>query len=175
MVPDLPPVLTHDLVPDMVPDLQPDMVPDLQPVFCNNFVIKHGIRYASSSVARSVTRRGARSCIISPDLPPIGTQGAENTSQHAELKLTLLFAEIIAKSMPSNRCAFRSLAAQVYRLPPMPPTSLSGMGPMNLGGSRGPWGPKLRFSMFWALGIPPGTQEGQNYTFQAGQLHFDLV
>ena len=115
MVPDLPPVLIHDLVPDMVPDLQPDMVPDLQPVFCNNFVIKHGIRYASSSVARSVTRRGARSCIISPDLPPIGTQGAENTSQHAELKLTLLFAEIIAKSMPSNRCAFRSLAAQVYR------------------------------------------------------------
>ena len=115
MVPDLPPVLIHDLVPDVVPDLQPDMVPDLQPVFCNNFVIKHGIRYASSSVARSVTRRGARSCIISPDLPPIGTQGAENTSQHAELKLTLLFAEIVAKSMPSNRCAFRSLAAQVYR------------------------------------------------------------
>ena len=29
--------------------------------------------------------------------------------------------------------------------------------------------------MFWPLGGPQGTWEGQNYMFQAGQLHFDLV
>ena len=29
--------------------------------------------------------------------------------------------------------------------------------------------------MFWALGGPPGAQDGQSHMFQAGQLHFDLV
>ena len=106
LVPDAAP----HLVPDMVPDLQPDMVPDLQPIFCNKFVVKHGIRYASSSVARSVTRRGARSCIISPDLPPIGTQGALNTSQHAELKLIACFPE----SLP--RLAWRTTLPQTPTL-----------------------------------------------------------
>ena len=40
-----------------------------------------------------------------------------------------------------------------------------GNGPVNLGGVAGAAGPKTWIFIFWALGGPPGTREGQNYMF----------
>ena len=68
-----------------------------------------------------------------------------------------MLRSLVAPAWPADK--------SISGLTAVPPTSLSGMALLILGGLRGPRDRKLGFLMFWALDGPLGPQEGQNHMF----------